>query len=50
MVNQGLNLPLNELRLIAEHRSISGYENKSAKDLIKALKVQDQGLELNRIC
>ena len=37
MVNQGLNLSLNELRLIAEHRNISDYENKSAKDLIKAL-------------
>ena len=36
MVNQGLNLSLNELRLIAEHRNISNYENKSAKDLIKA--------------
>ena len=38
MVNQGLNLSLNELRLIAEHRSITDYENKSAKDLIKALR------------
>ena len=38
MVNPGLNLSLNELRLIAEHRNISNYENKSAKDLIKALR------------
>ena len=38
MVTQGLNLSLNELRLIAEHRNISHYENKSAKDLIKALR------------
>ena len=38
MVNQGLNLSLNELRLIAEHRNISDYENKSAKDLIKVLR------------
>ena len=38
MVSQGLNLSLNELRLIAENRNISGYENKSAKDLIKALR------------
>ena len=38
MVNQGLNLSLNELRLIAEYRNISDYENKSAKDLIKALR------------
>ena len=38
MVNPGLSLSLNELRLIAEHRNISDYENKSAKDLIKALR------------
>ena len=38
MVNPGLNVSLNELRLIAEHRNISDYGNKSAKDLIKALR------------
>ena len=38
MVNQRLNLSLNELRLIAEHRNISDYKNKSAIDLIKALR------------
>ena len=38
MVNPRLNLSLNELRLIAEHRNISDYENKSAKDLVKALR------------
>ena len=38
MVNQGLHLSLNKLRLIAERRNISNYENKSAKDLIKALR------------
>ena len=38
MVNQGINFSLNELRLIAEHRNINGYENKSAKDLRKALR------------
>ena len=38
MVNPGLNLLFNELRLIAEHRNISDYENKSGKDLIKALR------------
>ena len=38
MVNLSLNLSLNELKLIAEHRNISDYENKSAKDLIKALR------------
>ena len=43
MVNPGLNLSLNELRLIiGEDRNISDYENKSAKD-------QDQGLELKII-
>ena len=38
MVNKRLNLSLNELRLRAEHRNISDYENKSAKDLIKAFR------------
>ena len=38
MVDSALNLSLNELRLIEEHRNISDYENKSAKDLIKALR------------
>ena len=38
MVNPTLNITLNELRLIAEHRIISDYVNKSAKDLIKALR------------
>ena len=50
MVNQGLNLPLNELRLIAEHRNISHYENKSAKDLINALSgpIPRLGIENNK--
>ena len=38
MVNPALNLSLNELRLIAVHRNIGDYKNKSAKDLIKALR------------
>ena len=38
MVNTALNLSLNDLRLIAEDRYISLYENKSANDLIKALR------------
>ena len=38
MANPGLHLSLNWLRLIAEHRNISDYKNKSAKDLIKALR------------
>ena len=38
MVIHRINSSLNELRLIAEHRNISDYENKSEKDLIKALR------------
>ena len=49
MVTPALNLSLNELRLIAEHRYISDYENKSAKDLIKTLRGPNQGLELEKI-
>ena len=37
MVNPAMNLSLNELRLITEHRNISDYDNESAKDLIKTL-------------
>ena len=32
-----INLSLDELRLIAENRNIRDYENKSKKDLIKAI-------------
>ena len=42
MVNPGLNLSLNEL--IAEDKNISDYENKSGKDLIKALRGSRPGL------
>ena len=51
MVKQGLNLSLNELRLMAEHRNISDYENKSAKDLIKALRGSRSrlGIKKNRL-
>ena len=31
MVNQGLNLSLNELKLIAEHRNINDYEKNLQK-------------------
>ena len=48
MVSQGLNLSLNELRLIAENRNISDYENKSAKNLIKALRLSRPRLEINK--
>ena len=32
-----INLSFDELRLIAQRRNISDYENKSKEDLIKAL-------------
>ena len=32
-----INLSFDKLRLIAQVRNISGYENKSKQDLIKAL-------------
>ena len=32
-----INLSLNELKLIAQIRNISNYENKSKEDLIKTL-------------
>ena len=49
MVNQGLNLSLNELRLIAEHKNISDYESKSTKDLIKALRGSKPRLGVKKI-
>ena len=48
MVNSSLNSSLNELKLIAEHRNISDYENKSEKDLIKALRGLKQKLGINK--
>ena len=48
MINQGLNLSLNELKLIAEHRNISDYENKSAKHFIKALRGSRQRLGIKK--
>ena len=32
-----INLPLDELKLIAKNRNIQGYENKSKEDLMKIL-------------
>ena len=32
-----INLSFDELKLIAQARNISGYENKSKEDLVKAL-------------
>ena len=48
MVNSPLNLSLNELKLIEEHRNIGDYENKSAKDLIKALREPKPKLRINK--
>ena len=48
MVNSSLNLSLNELKLIAEHRNISDYEKKSAKDYIKALRGPKPRLGINK--
>ena len=33
-----INLSFDELKLIAQARNISGYENKSKEDLVKALR------------
>ena len=51
MVNQGLNLSLSELRLIAEHRNINDYENKFGKDFIKALRgsIPRLGIKENKL-
>ena len=48
MVNQGLNLSLNELKLTAEYRNIIDYEYKFAKDLIKALRGSRPRLGIKR--
>ena len=47
-VNLSLNLFLNELKLIAEHWTISDYENKSTKKLIKALRGTTPKLGINK--
>ena len=33
-----INLLLNELKLLAQYRNISDYENKSKEDLIKVIR------------
>ena len=48
MVNLSLNLSLNELKLIAEHRNISDYESKSKEDLIKVLSGAKAKLGINK--
>ena len=48
MVSLSLNLSLNELKLIAEHRNISDYESKSKEDLIKVLSGAKPKLGINK--
>ena len=43
-----INLSLDELKLIAESRNIRDYENKSEKDLIKALSEPKPKLRINK--
>ena len=42
-----INLSLDKLRLIAQHRSIRDYENKSKKDLIKSLSKPKPKIKIN---
>ena len=43
-----INLSLDELRLIAQIRNISDYENKSEEDLIKALSEPKPKIRINK--
>ena len=43
------NLSFNELKLIAQYRNISDYENKSKEDLIKALSKPKLGINKNKV-
>ena len=43
-----INLSLDELRLIAQNRNIRDYENKSEKDLIKALSEPKPKIRINK--
>ena len=43
-----INLSLNELKLMAQYRNISDYENKSKEDLIKALSKPKPKLGINK--
>ena len=42
-----INLSLNELKLIAQYRNRSDYENKSKEDLIKALSELKTKIRIN---
>ena len=43
-----INLSLDELKLIAQSRNISDYENKSEKDLVKALSKPKPKIRINK--
>ena len=43
-----INLLLDKLRLIAQNRSIRDYENKSEKDLIKALSETNPKIKIDK--
>ena len=43
-----INLSLDELRLIVQNRNIRDYENKSEKDLIKALSEPKPKIRINK--
>ena len=43
-----INLSLDELKLVAKHRNIRDYENKSKKDLIKALSEPKPKIWINK--
>ena len=43
-----MNLLFNELKLIAQYRNISDYENKSKEDFIKALSRPKPKLGINK--
>ena len=43
-----LNLSLDALRMIAQNRNMRDYENKSEKDLIKALSKPKPKIRINK--
>ena len=43
-----INLLFNELKLIAQYRNISNYENKSKEELIKALNESKPKLRIKK--
>ena len=43
-----INLSLNELKLIAQNRTISNYEKKSKNNLIKALREPKPKISINK--